>query len=207
MTGLPNSPLLPSTGDSSLRIVVIKPCDSASLVLPIRFIHNRIVLKRRVMQWLEIIPPATSQDAPAQHNTYSRLSTGYVQLARLARTLWWLPVMSCISVSTKRDGIRFLLEVEKEYSQTIQKTITSYIPDAANMRSKYPLNTSRPSAFLRPNTMCSRSRQLHRSSSTTHCQHYWRYDETWGWYMITMQLIVTPLKLKGSPSALTTDSS
>lgn len=40
------------------------------------------------------------------------------------------PVMSFEIVSTRKDGIRYLMQVEKSRSKNIQKTIVSYIPDA-----------------------------------------------------------------------------
>jgi hypothetical protein len=38
--------------------------------------------------------------------------------------------MSFEIVSTRKDGIRYLLQVEKTRSKNIQKVITSYIPDS-----------------------------------------------------------------------------
>ena len=101
------------------------------VALVIRALLWRRYLLRRGMVWLEITPPATIAKTPeATEQLFSvihGIRTGRsIRDKLLAR---W-PVMSFEIVSTKRDGIRFLLQTERQHSDMIQKIIASYVPDS-----------------------------------------------------------------------------
>lgn len=169
------------------------------LVLSVRFIYNRLALKRRTMQWLEIIPPANVAKTPGATQHLFTVIYGLRSTRTIGKKLLGkLPVMSCEIVSTKRDGIRFLLEVEKEHSQTIQKTITSYIPDAKVNEIEPPhqyyesaIRFSQAKHYVLPITTTSPIEQYDPLSYITGAMTKLEDDEA-----IAMQLIVTPLKLK-----------
>lgn len=96
----------------------------------IRAIAWRRFLKMREMVWIEITPPSSISKTPeATEQLFSvihgmRSARGFKDKF-LART----PVLSFEIVSTKKDGIRFLLQCETRRSSMIQKLIVSYVPD------------------------------------------------------------------------------
>ena len=183
----------------SILAIVVSSLAACLLVLLIRCIYNRIALKRRTMQWLEIIPPANVAKTPGATQHLFTVIYGLRSTRTISeRLLGKLPVMSCEIVSTKRDGIRFLLEVEKEHSQTIQKTITSYIPDAKVNEIEPPaqhyesaIRFSQAKHYVLPITTTSPIEQHDPLSYITGAMTKLEDDEA-----IAMQLIVTPLKLK-----------
>lgn len=94
-------------------------------------LFNRRQLKRRDMVWLELTPPASIAKTPeATVQLFSVVhglrAARHIKDKLLGRT----PVMSLEIVSTKRDGIRYLMQVEHNRSDNLQKAITAYIPDA-----------------------------------------------------------------------------
>ena len=97
----------------------------------IRQFLNRRYLKHRVVLWLELTPPA--QLAKTPESTVQLFSV--IHGLRSARTLkdkllGRLPALSLEITSTKRDGIRYLLQVERRMEDTIHKSIAAYIPEA-----------------------------------------------------------------------------
>lgn len=96
-----------------------------------RIFINRRYLKSREMVWLEITPPSNIAKTPeATEQLFS-----VVHGTRAARTmrekiLDRAPVMSFEIVSTRKEGIRYLIQVERYRSKSVQKIITSYIPDS-----------------------------------------------------------------------------
>lgn len=183
----------------SILAIVVSSLALIFLVSLIRFVYARAALKRRTVQWLEIIPPANVAKTPGatQHLftvIYGLRSTRTITEKLLGK----LPVISCEIVSTKRDGIRFLLEVEQEHSQTIQKTITSYIPDAKVNEIEPPTQTygsaisfAQAKHYVLPLTTTSPIEQHDPLSYVTGAMTKLEDDEA-----IVMQLVVTPLKLK-----------
>jgi hypothetical protein len=83
------------------------------------------------MVWLEITPPSNIAKTPQATEQLFSVLHG----ARAARHLKEMlynrsPVMSFEIASTRNDGIRYLLQVERSRSANVQKTVTSYIPDS-----------------------------------------------------------------------------
>lgn len=92
---------------------------------------NRWYLYRREMVWLEITPPVTIAKTPEATEQLFSVIHGMRAGRRLfERLLRWEPVMSFEIVSTRNAGLRYLLYVEKSRSRTMQKAITSYVPEA-----------------------------------------------------------------------------
>ncbi len=101
------------------------------LFLIIRAIMWRHYLLRRDMVWLEITPPSTITKTPeATEQLFSVIHGTRASRSLKDRLLARSPVMSFEIVSTKSDGIRFLLQTERRYSSMTQKIIASYVPDS-----------------------------------------------------------------------------
>ena len=99
--------------------------------LAVRTIINRRFLMRRDMVWLEITPPSSIAKTPeATEQLFSVLHGTRAARHLKERLLNRSPVMSFEIVSTRKDGVRYLLQVEQIRSASIQKVITSYIPDS-----------------------------------------------------------------------------
>lgn len=102
-----------------------------AIFLLMRLIVNRRHLLRRDMVWLEITPPASIAKTPeATEQLFSVLHGARAARHFTERLFDRSPVMSFEIVSTRKDGIRYLLQVEKARSSGLQKIITSYIPDS-----------------------------------------------------------------------------
>lgn len=100
------------------------------VLLIIRAFMWRRYLLRRDMTWLEITPPATIAKTPeATEQLFSVIHGMRTARGLKDKLLARSPVMSFEIVSTKRDGIRFLLQTERRHSSMIQKIIASYVPD------------------------------------------------------------------------------
>lgn len=94
-------------------------------------ILNRRHLKKRDMVWLELTPPASIAKTPeATEQLFSVIHGLYAARRLKDKFLHRSPVFSFEIVSTKQDGIRYLIQIEHSLSQPIQKTIAAYVPDA-----------------------------------------------------------------------------
>lgn len=92
---------------------------------------NRRFLKHRAMVWLELTPPSSHKHAPiATEHFFSVLHGLRSNLTIKEKLLGRSPVLSLEIVSTRNEGIRFLMQVEKRQSASIQKAIEAYMPDA-----------------------------------------------------------------------------
>ena len=101
------------------------------LFLIIRAIMWRHYLLRRDMVWLEITPPSTITKTPeATEQLFSVIHGTRAARSLKDKLLARSPVVSFEIVSTKSDGIRFLLQTERRYLNMTQKIITSYVPDS-----------------------------------------------------------------------------
>lgn len=94
-------------------------------------ILNRRHLAMRDMTWLEITPPTNITKTPEATEQLFSVVYG-MRTARSLREqiLGRTPTMSFEIVSSRKDGIRYLLQIEKHRSDSMQKMITSYIPDS-----------------------------------------------------------------------------
>jgi hypothetical protein len=100
------------------------------IVFVVRLINQRY-LKQRDMVWLELTPPSSVEKTPeATEQLFSVIHGARAARPLKDRLLHRSPVMSFEITSTRIDGIRYLIHVEKSRSKNIQKVITSYIPDS-----------------------------------------------------------------------------
>ena len=115
---------------TAVLVIAILLCVVAVFFV-IRTILNRRYLTKRDMVWIEITPPSSITKTPeATEQLFSVLHGMRAARHLKERLLNRSPVMSFEIVSTRKDGIRYLLQVEKHRSSSTQKAITSYIPDS-----------------------------------------------------------------------------
>ena len=104
---------------------------SGSVVRLALLLLNRRSLKHRQMMWLEITPPASVAKTPeATEHLFTVIHGGRAARQLKDKFLGRMPVTSFEIVSTKKDGIRYLVQVESTQSSNLQKTILSYLPDS-----------------------------------------------------------------------------
>lgn len=114
-----------------ITIVLAALVVSYFVIIVVRSLLNRRHLLQRDMVWIEITPPSSIAKTPeATEQLFSVIHGARAARAIKERLYNRSPVLSFEIVSTRRDGIRYLLQVEKSRSKNIQKTITSYIPDS-----------------------------------------------------------------------------
>ncbi|QCT40931.1 hypothetical protein FBF24_03475 [Candidatus Saccharibacteria bacterium oral taxon 488] len=101
------------------------------LWLAIRFVLNRRYLRTREMVWLEITPPTTVSKTPEATEQLFSVIHGYRAARSLKeRLLGRAPVTGFEIMSTKKSGVRYLVQVEQRHIANMQKAITSYISDS-----------------------------------------------------------------------------
>ena len=170
------------------------------LILLARLVANRRFLHSRDMVWLEITPPSNIAKTPqATEQLFSvihgaRTARHFKEKVIYNRS----PVMSFEIVSTRKDGIRYLLQVEKDRSKNIQKAITSYIPDSKvndvereDMGADKIIEFKETGHYVLPLTLTSMFEQHDPLSYVTGAMTKLRDDEH-----ITLQLVATPTRLR-----------
>jgi hypothetical protein len=102
----------------------------ATLALTRRIINRRHLLHRN-MVWLEITPPANIAKTPEATEQLFSVIHGARAARQLKERLFdRSPVMSFEITSTRKGGIRYLIQIEKTKSKNAQKTIAAYIPNS-----------------------------------------------------------------------------
>ncbi len=174
-----------------------------ALFLLIRIIANRRYLSHRDMVWLEITPPSNIAKTPQATEQLFSVLHG----ARAARHLKEMlynrsPVMSFEIASTRNDGIRYLLQVERSRSANVQKTITSYIPDSKVKEIKRQsidvdsvIEFQEVGHYVLPLTLTSIFEQHDPLGYVTGAMTQLADDEE-----ITLQLVATPVRLREADS-------
>ncbi|QQS26791.1 type IV secretion system DNA-binding domain-containing protein [bacterium] len=164
----------------------------------VRVVINRRYLKRRVMVWLELTPPAQLEKTPESTIQLFSVIHGLRAARSLKeRLLDRTPVLSFEIVSTKRDGIRYLIQVEQTRADILEKTITAYIPDAKVKPIDYqPFDPANVIEFKQAHhyvlpLMSTRTFEQHDPLSYVTAAMTKLSDDE----QLTMQLVVTPVKL------------
>jgi len=162
-------------------------------------IFNRRNLKRRSMTWLEVTPPSSIAKTPESteqlfsviHGIYS---TRHFKDKILSRS----PVMSFEITSTKKDGIRYLIQLEKSRSEATQKVINAYIPDvkvkeitAPKQTCDYIVDFKETGHFVLPLTLASVLDQHDPLAYITSAMTKLDDDE-----QVTLQLVLSPTKIR-----------
>ena len=155
------------------------------------------------MVWLEITPPSNIAKTPQATEQLFSVLHG----ARAARHLKEMlynrsPVMSFEIASTRNDGIRYLLQVERSRSANVQKTVTSYIPDSKVKEIKRQstdvdsvIEFQEVGHYVLPLTLTSIFEQHDPLGYVTGAMTQLADDEE-----ITLQLVATPVRLREADS-------
>jgi len=121
-----------------LGIVLLAVSGAYLLFCIIRLYINRRYIKRRSLVWLELTPPSQLSKTPESTMQLFNVIHGLRSARSLKeKLLGRLPVLSLEITSTKRDGIRYLIQVERSTEDIIQKSIAAYIPEAKVKEIKY----------------------------------------------------------------------
>ena len=161
-------------------------------------LFNRRHLTNRQMVWLELTPPASISKTPeATEQLFSVIHGMYAARRLKDKFLGRAPVLSFEISSTKQDGIRYLVQVEKSLSQNLQKAISAYVPDAKVKQVDNPdrqindvIEFKESSHYIFPLTLSSVVDQHDPLSYVTNAMT--KLDES---EQVTMQLILKPVKL------------
>lgn len=162
-------------------------------------ILNRRWLHIRKTEWLEITPPASIAKTPeATEQLFSVIHGHHAARPLKDKLLHRLPVMSFEITSTRKDGIRYLVQVESSQSLILQKAITAYVPDAKVKAIDYiPKEAARVIEFketghyVLPLTLTAAFEQHDPLSYVTGAMTKLSDDES-----VTLQLVIRPVKLK-----------
>jgi len=160
---------------------------------------NRRHLAGRHMVWLELTPPASVDKTPeATVQLFSVIHGMRASRPLKDRLLRRSPVMSFEITSTKQQGIRYLVQVEAARSQSLQKAITSYIPDSKVKEVEVPDHSSsnviefkQRGHYVLPLTSTEVFEQHDPLGYITGAMTRLKDDE-----QITLQLVVTPVRLR-----------
>lgn len=161
-------------------------------------LFNRQYLKHREMVWLELTPPASITRTPeATEQLFSVIHGMYAARRLKDRLLGRVPVFSFEITSTKQDGIRYLVQVEKSLSQGLHKTISAYVSDAKVKQVDMPEQTvddviefKQASHYIFPLTLTSALDQHDPLAYVTNAMTKLNESE-----QVTMQLVLAPVKL------------
>jgi hypothetical protein len=114
-----------------ILIVAATATVAVVVMVLIRALLWRSYLLKRETVWLEITPPASIAKTPEATEQLFSVIHGTRAARRLSdKLLGRSPVSSFEIVSSRRDGIRFLVRVNREQSSFIEKVIASYIPNS-----------------------------------------------------------------------------
>ena len=167
--------------------------------LVLRSIFNRRHLLRRDMVWLEITPPVNIAKTPEATEQLFSVIHGTRATRQLKDKLYdRSPVMSFEIVSTRKDGVRYLLQIEASRSKNIQKAITSYIPDSKVKEIERStsdvdevIDFKETGHYVLPLTLTSVVEQHDPLSYVTGAMTKLNDDEE-----ITLQIVATPIRLR-----------
>ena len=159
---------------------------------------RRYLLHRDVV-WLEITPPASITKTPEATEQLFSVIHGARAARKLSdKLLGRSPVSSFEIVSTRRDGIRFLIQVDRGQSGFVEKVIASYIPnsqvkviDHQAGRADRVIEFKETSHYVLPLTLTSVVEQHDPLSYLTGAMTKLADDEE-----ITLQIIAIPVKLR-----------
>jgi hypothetical protein len=151
------------------------------------------------MAWIEVTPPASVAKTPeATEQLFSVLHS--MHMARGLKDKLWQrsPVLSFEIVSTKKEGIRYLIVVERTRLKSIEKAIAAYIPDAKvkaidalENSTQNVIEFEQTGHYVLPLTLTSAQTQHDPLAYVTNAMTRLDDDER-----IVLQLIVSPIRLR-----------
>lgn len=180
-------------------IVVLSIASVIIALLIVRTISNRRFLVRRDMVWLEITPPSSIAKTPeATEQLFSVIHGTRAARPFKDKLLGRSPTFSFEIVSTRKDGIRYLLQLEQSRSKSIQKAITSYIPDSkvkevdrGDSGADKVIELKENGHYILPLTLTSVIEQHDPLGYVTGAMTMLADDE-----QITLQIIATPVRMR-----------
>lgn len=151
------------------------------------------------MVWLELTPPSSVEKTPeATEQLFSVIHGARAARHLKDKALNRSPVMSFEIVSTRKEGIRYLVQVEKVRSKNIQKVITSYVPDSKvkevpheDMSSNSVIEFKETGHYVLPITLTSAFEQHDPLAYVTGAMTKLSDNE-----QVTLQLVATPVRLR-----------
>jgi len=159
---------------------------------------NRRYLKNRNLLALELTPPSRISKTPESTTQLFSVIHGL----RAARTikeklLRRTPSITLEIVSTKNDGVRFLIEIEESLSTKLQKMLAAYLPDSKVKLVEIPKNYNarvnefkQANHFVLPLTTSRAFEQYDPLSYITAAMT--KLDDT---EQLSLQLVIQPIKL------------
>lgn len=194
-----------SLADTALQYWPVAAITLVSIVcavlifLAVRTVLNRRYLHVREMTWLEITPPSTIAKTPeATEQLFSVIHGTRAARPLKDRLLGRSPTYSFEIVSTRKAGIRYLLQLEKLKSKSIQKAITSYIPDSKvkeiscnDTTADKVIEFKENGHYILPLTLTSVFEQHDPLGYVTGAMTHLSDDE-----QITLQLVATPVRMR-----------
>ncbi len=170
------------------------------LMVVVTTVLNRRWLARRPVEWLEITPPSSIAKTPEATEQLFTVVHGFHAARPLKdRLLRRLPVMSFEITSSRKDGIRYLVQVASVQARMLEKAIIAYVPDAKvnsihhsdNVTSARVIEFKETGHYVLPLTLTSAFAQHDPLAYVTGAMTKLSDDES-----ITMQLVVQPIKLR-----------
>ncbi len=151
------------------------------------------------MVWLELTPPSSVEKTPeATEQLFSVIHGARAARYLKDKALNRSPVMSFEIVSTRKEGIRYLVQIEKSRSKNVQKVITSYVPDSKvkevsheDMVGNDVIEFKETGHYVLPITLTSAFEQHDPLSYIMGAMTKLNDDE-----QITLQLIAAPVQLR-----------
>lgn len=168
------------------------------LFVAVRLYLNRKYLKNCELIWLELTPPATLEKTPESTTQLFSVIHG-LRTARSFKdhVLNRAPVLDFEIVSSKQEGIRYLVCIERSWSDVLQKAVAAYIPDAKVRPTEYTpsptqalIEFKQQQHYVLPLTTPRNFEQHDPLSYVTAAMTKLSDDE-----QLTMQLVITPVKL------------
>lgn len=180
-------------------IVVVAVFSIGALAVLIVTIVNRRWLSARSVEWLEITPPISIDKTPEATGQLFAVIHGTRAARRTKDKLLHRPNVMCFEiVSTRNEGIRYLVQVEASKSSAIQKAIIAYIPNAKVMviertidRASTVIEFKETNHYILPLTLTSAFEQHDPLAYVTNAMTQLDDDES-----VTYQLVIQPVKLR-----------
>lgn len=184
--------------DSMIYVAIILILFTGVVLVTVTILNRRWLTKRST-QWIEITPPASITKTPeATEQLFSVVHGQHTARSLKDKLFRRLPVMSFEITSTRKEGIRYLVQVESSQALALQKAVTAYVPDAKVIVIDYkaePLNQliefKETGHYVLPLTLMSAFEQHDPLAYITGAMTKLVEDES-----ITLQLVMKPIKLR-----------
>ena len=181
-----------------LSVLILTTVAWCMLIIIRSLLWRRHLLHRDTV-WLEITPPSSITKTPEATEQLFSVIHGARAARKLSdKLLGRSPVSSFEIVSSRKDGIRFLAQVDREQSGFIEKVIASYVPNSQvkeinhqARRANRVIEFKETGHYVLPLTLTSVMEQHDPLSYLTGAMTKLTDDEE-----ITLQIIAIPVKLR-----------